>query len=54
MAQQGQETDPGTDEESRAHWRQVVATMSPMTQEEIDTVAVVLRRIDARRGRWHE
>lgn len=39
-------------EEERAglvYWRAIVADMPPMTQEEIDRVAEIFRRIDARR-----
>jgi hypothetical protein len=33
-----------------AHWRVIVADMPPMTQEEIERVAGIFRRIDARRN----
>ena len=38
------------DPESYAYWRRACAALPPMSPEEIATVAVVLRRIDDRRG----
>ena len=35
--------------EGLAHWRAIVADMPPMTQEEIERVAAIFRRNDARR-----
>ena len=35
--------------ESLEYWRNVVATMPPMTQDEINRIAAILARIDARR-----
>lgn len=35
-------------EESRAYWRPIVASMEPMSGEDLADVAAVLRRIDAR------
>ncbi|TWP43513.1 hypothetical protein FKR81_42350 [Lentzea tibetensis] len=40
-------------EEERAgleHWRAIVADMPPMTQDEIERVAAIFRRTDARRN----
>jgi len=44
------DTASSIDEESQAYWTRTVSAMPPMTPEEIATVAVILRRIDARRG----
>lgn len=44
------DTGSSIDAESRSYWKRAVSAMPPMTPEEIATVAVILRRIDTRRG----
>jgi hypothetical protein len=44
-----EDTTEPVDAESLHHWQQACAAMPPMTADEIETVAVVLRRIDQRR-----
>ncbi|ANZ36207.1 hypothetical protein BBK82_09180 [Lentzea guizhouensis] len=34
--------------ESMEHWRKIVATMPPMTQDEINRIGALFSRIDAR------
>lgn len=54
MTNPGVATESGgyfTEEEQAGleHWRAIVADMPPITQDEIDRVAAIFRRIDARR-----
>jgi hypothetical protein len=44
------DTDSSIDPEGARYWRRACAALPPMTPEEIAAVAVILRRIDARRG----
>ena len=43
-------TAPGIDWERLRYWQAVCADLPPMTEQEIANVALVMRRIDARRA----
>jgi hypothetical protein len=47
-------TVPEIDWERLRYWQAVCADLPPMTEQEIANVALIMRRIDARRAQQHD